>query len=57
MILTVRITRTREVEVEVDSYDEAIQSVKDMYEGGDSCAELLDATYCFVNLAEGEDDV
>ena len=52
MRLSVLITRTRIVEVEVDSYEEAIPAVRGMYEGGDSCAELLDATYCFVDYPD-----
>ena len=44
-IYTVVIQRKGEVEVYGSSFEDAIESVKEMYEGGDACAELNDASY------------
>ena len=44
-IYRVSIHREGEVEVYGSSQEDAIKSVKEMYEGGDACAELNDASY------------
>jgi hypothetical protein len=61
---TIRITRTTDVEVTDESLRAAFAHVKEMYEGGDACAELGDATYDVVppgskiyNLSSGNLDM
>lgn len=46
--ITVRITRTRDVEVCADTFEEAQQIVEEIYLCGEGCAELEDATYEYV---------
>lgn len=42
---TIMISRTGTVSVLATSLEEAFQAVREMYEGGDACAELGDANY------------
>jgi hypothetical protein len=52
---TVRIIRERDVEVVGESWIEAQQTVRELYESGDSCAELEDATYGVLSIRELDD--
>jgi hypothetical protein len=45
MTISIEITRTRIVETNCTTEAEALEAVKSMYESGDACAELEDATY------------
>ncbi len=53
-IYTVRITRTTDVDVFADSWQEAKESVKEMYLSGDCTAELDDAVYSVVRISNEE---
>ena len=52
MIVKVKIVRETIVEVDVNNFVEALTSVREMYESGDGCAELDDASYIIVDVRE-----
>ena len=56
MIRTVQIVTVREVDVYVDTDEEAIAVVQEMYENGDACASDGDAIFKVTNVFEEIED-
>ena len=52
MIVTVQIVRTSQVEVEVESFEEAREAAQDMYLSGDAGVQLGDAQYIVVKVED-----